>query len=300
MRESLAGVAQAPTALDVALQRRSPFRLQEKIAVAYFAYAAMLAFVHRAPTARIMFAAAIPLLIWAAAALESRFSRPWSRVTRDWALLGLILIAYWEVDWISAGPAMTHFENACIRWDRILLDRIGLRAAIESLGSAIPSLLEAVYLSLYAIPALAMAALYTSPNRLRFDRFLTTLLFGTFCAYALLPLFPTVSPRIAFPGLDLPHYSGLFRTINTWLLDHCDISASVFPSGHVAVAFSAAFGLLRALPEKRLFWFAAFFAAAVVFIATIYCRYHYAADGAASLLISAFAWRLTGALERHE
>jgi membrane-associated phospholipid phosphatase len=100
---------------------------------------------------------------------------------------------------------------------------------------------------------------------------------------------------LAFPNQDLPHAASLWRHINVWLLDHCDISTSVFPSGHVAVAFSSAFGLLRAIPERRWVWLSFLAAAVVVFTATIYGRYHYAADGIASIAISVVAWLCTAA-----
>ena len=185
-----------------------------------------------------------------------------------------------------------------MNWDRILLNEMGLRAALESLGGLLPSMLEAIYLSLYAIPAICLGALYWQGGRSRIDKFLTTLLFGTLCAYALLPYFPTVSPRLAFPAQDLPNASSVWRSINVWLLDHCDIRTSVFPSGHVAVAFSSAFGLLRAIPERRWLGLSVLVTAAIVYTATIYCRYHYAADGLASIGISLLAWVSTAAMDR--
>ena len=53
----------------------------------------------------------------------------------------------------------------------------------------------------------------------------------------------------------------------------------MFPSGHVAVAFSSAFGMLRALPEVRWAGIGLTVYASLVFLATIYGRYHYAGDG---------------------
>ena len=52
--------------------------------------------------------------------------------------------------------------------------------------------------------------------------------------------FSSVSPRLAFPSESLPAWHSVWRTINIWLLDHGDIDSSVFPSGHVAVAFVVA------------------------------------------------------------
>jgi membrane-associated phospholipid phosphatase len=274
------------------------FRGYEKILLAYFVYVAvMLSSRPQAVSHRIL-AWTIPLALIVGFALESHHSAPWSRVTRDWLALGLILVAYREVDWLGDKPPLSHLQDVWIRWDHIILDQMGVRAAIEAFGGFIPSMLEAVYLSLYAIPAICIATLYRNGGRPRIQRFLATLMLGTLCAYVLLPFFPSVSPRLAFPSESLPAWHSVWRTINIWLLEHGDIDSSVFPSGHVAVAFSCAFGLLRAIPERRTIWLTAFLAAILVFTATIYCRYHYAVDGLASIGISIVAWGLTVAMDR--
>lgn len=270
------------------------FRPCERILIAYFIYTAVLAYLSDAPPLRRLLAAVLPLFLCWLGTMASRNYRPWSRVARDWAPLGLILVGYWQLEWFT-GSAPSPWQGAWLEWDRTLLDNVGLKHAIESFGGLFPSLLETIYLLLYTIPPLAMGAIYLCGKRHHADRFLATLLLGSLGAYALLPHFRLISPRLAFPETELPHFAGAAHSINVWLLDHLDISTSVFPSGHVAVAFSAAFGILRVLPERRKIWAAAFGVAALVWTATIYCRYHYAADGLASLLISMAAWRLTEA-----
>ena len=88
----------------------------------------------------------------------------------------------------------------------------------------------------------------------------------------------------------------LFRHVNLWILQSCDIRTSVFPSGHVAVGFSAAFALLLVLPEKRWIGYSFVGLALLVWINTIYGRYHYAADGLMSIAISALAVALSCAV----
>jgi membrane-associated phospholipid phosphatase len=298
------------TALSSALSESRPLdwniaahpamlRRGEQVAIAYFVYTAVMVSVYGEPVARCLLAWMVPLTLGTVLALESRYSHVWSRVTRDWAVLGLILIAYWQVDWVRSRSGQVPWQQAWIGWDRYLLHELGLSGAIETMGGWLPSFLEAVYLCLYAIPPICMTVLYLDCRRDKIDRYLATLFLGTFCAYALLPHFPTISPRIAFPGQDLPSTMSFWRGINIWLLDHCDISASVFPSGHVAVAFSSAFGLLRAAPERRWAWLAGFAAAIIVFVATIYGRYHYAADGLASFAIAVAVWRILSVLDRN-
>lgn len=66
------------------------------------------------------------------------------------------------------------------------------------------------------------------------------------------------------------------------------------------MAFSSVFALLRAIPERHWLYGIVFIIATLVLIATIYCRYHNAADGLASLGISALAWRATGVIDPNE
>jgi membrane-associated phospholipid phosphatase len=60
----------------------------------------------------------------------------------------------------------------------------------------------------------------------------------------------------------------------------------VFPSGHVAVGFSAAFAMWLAVPAHRGLGWTLLAGAVVVWITTIYGRYHYAADGLASFVVT--------------
>lgn len=274
-------------------------RRSETVALGYFVYVALLACIQSVSVTHRVIAFLIPLLLTVAVRAETRFSQGWSRVVRDWAALGLILVAYWEVDWFAGRPRMLAYQNVWITWDRFVLDRLGLRVILEFFGSLLPSGLELVYLTLYLIPAVCVGLLYWRQRRSQIDCFLTTLFLGTFLAYAMLPLFSTLSPRVAFQNTDLPHYHSFWRAINVWVLERYDISTSVFPSGHVAVAFSSAFGVARALPDIPWARRTIFVLAALVLTATVYCRYHYAADGVASLGISIVGWRFSQVIERN-
>ena len=129
------------------------------------------------------------------------------------------------------------------------------------------------------------------------DKYLLTFAAGTLLVYALLPAIPAASPRLAFAGQDVPSVHSVWRDINVFILDHLDISTSVFPSGHVAVAFSSAFGIKRALPGDHTLFLLFLSLACSVYVATIYGRYHYAVDGLASIGISVVTWRVCDALD---
>jgi len=266
----------------------SKFRTAEKIVIAYFLYLALLAMARALPVTRIALAFLAATVVAGAFWTATLHPKKWLRVLRDWLPLILILVGYWELQWF-ASDHWVRWQQTWLNWDRQILGAWGLRTAIEAFGPLIPALLEAAYLCVYAIPPFCVAALYVFGKPERVDRLLTTLFLGGFCAYALIPLFPAKSPRLAFPGSDLPNFGSFFRSVNVWILDRYDISTGVFPSGHVAVSLSSAFGLWRALPEKRGLSYFLFVMATMVYLATIYSRYHYAADGLASAAIAVIA-----------
>lgn len=207
---------------------------------------------------------------------------------RDWYPAPLILLAYREMGWIALPQNSTAFEDYWIGLDRALLDG-GLRAAIESLGPVLPNLLEFSYLLVYAVPVVGLIILYKVSARGRIDDYMSILLFGTLTAYAMYPWFPSEPPRTVFPGADLPMMSVL-RRFNLYIVGGYGIHTSVFPSGHSAAAFSAAFGLMRVLPERPVWGRAMMILAILIAFATIYGRYHYAIDTVAGLMLALVGW----------
>lgn len=267
----------------------------EAISIGLFSFLALLALLRQSPGVHFVTLLTIPVVIAAAVRLESLYSKPWTRILREWLSLGVILIAYWCIEWFSTSVKLEPLQNQWLGWDRILLHQWGLQRAVESLGPVIPFTLESAYLLLYAMPPLALATVQLRGNRAARQQLLFTLFLGTFSVYAMLPLIAVESPRRVFPGQDEPRIVTAPRQVNTYLLDHMDISTGVFPSGHVAVAFSTAFGLLgatRRTRRSRTLLAGALTMATFVFLATIYGRYHYAVDGIASIAIATVAWRL--------
>jgi membrane-associated phospholipid phosphatase len=272
-------------------------RTSERIVVLFFVYTAALSVVYRLPLPQILMCVATPLTLFALACAETSVGTRGTRIARDWMVPAAILGAYWQMG-LFARSHDAAWQQLFLSWDRLILDEWRLRNLLEIEWLPIVSLVELSYLLLYAIPPACIAVLYKEGARIQIDRFLTTFALGALTAYALLPLCAVQSPRIAFPGQDLPAVASMWRGINTWILDHLDISTSVFPSGHVAVAFSCAFGLRRALPAGKQYFRFFLLLACLVLTATIYGRYHYAADGFASLIICVATCRICEAYEQ--
>jgi membrane-associated phospholipid phosphatase len=277
-------------------------RRSEWVLAAYFLYTAALALVLplRPPIGAVTIGVnatvltGLALLAWG----ESLRKRELFGVMRDWYPLPLMLLAYREMGWFAQRSHSHALELAFEGWDKTLLNQWGLRAAVEALGPVLPSVLEVSYALVYAIPAFSVAVLYAHRRRERADRFLFAFLLGILISYSLFPYFLSEPPRTAFPGQDFPSYLTVFRRFNWWLLGGYGIHTSVFPSAHVSGAYSAAFTMLRVLPERRrVGWFLLALATSIA-LATVYGRYHYAADAVAGLGVSLLAQAIAIGKER--
>lgn len=258
------------------------FRPSERLAIAYFIYVALIApFYIARPWRTSLVALAVAVGFW--------LSSLWKPIVRDLAPLFATLTAYREMDWFSSPNHDHHLERAWVVWDRMLLDGWHLRRIIESGGAFLPGFLELVYLLVYGIgPAVVLVAIL---NRRRdgTDRLWMAYLAGTLGAYALFPFFPSDPPRLVYAASDLPTVITFLRRVNLYIVGGYGIHSSVFPSAHVSSAFSAAWGLLKTIPEKP--WIGRCMAAyaVLVSIAVVYGRYHYAVDVLAGFAISLVA-----------
>jgi membrane-associated phospholipid phosphatase len=230
--------------------------------------------------------AAVFTLFWLAARAEQTCFAQTAGMLRDWLPVIVTLQAFREMELFLPMRFEHRFEARWVQWDHVLLGQWHLRSMIESLGSLFPLTLELCYLLVYGIGFLCVALLYLLHRRLEIDRFLTIYLLGTLLAYALFPYFPSEPPRIVFPDLDEPLITTWARTLNLWILKIGTIHVGVFPSAHVSSAFSAAWGMFLVLPHRKIFGCGLLVYAISVSIATVYGRYHYAADVLAGFAVS--------------
>ncbi|MEO8131986.1 MAG: phosphatase PAP2 family protein, partial [Bryobacteraceae bacterium] len=279
----------ALAAVSKVATREPVLRRSEWVLVLYFIYTAFLTILFSLSLAHRAVALAIPALLMAMAHADGLRPRFAVSVARDWLPAPLILVAYWQMDWFRGAPYLHNLERSWLALDRVILHQYKLQAIVESAGYLIPDLLEISYTLVYAIPPLSIAAIYLCHRRKQVDSFLFPFLLGILATYAFLPYFPSASPRLEFPGQDLPAFHGIFRRFNLWILDHGDIHTSVFPSGHVATAFAAAFAMKHALPGRKWLYRGLFIEAVLVTVATIYGRYHYLSDCVAAFALSGCA-----------
>ncbi|MCU1338220.1 MAG: hypothetical protein JWO19_3801 [Bryobacterales bacterium] len=268
-------------------------RRSEWVLWAFLAYAAIMAWVAPLPQTVRASTIGLNLTLLAGYALlvlrEKARPHEYLNIARDWLPLLLALLAYREMGWFALPHAAHSLEERWVDWDHAIL-RGGAKTVIESLGPVLPSVLEVAYLLVYALGPFSVVMLYAYGRRNRVDQFLFLFLVGVLLCYAQFPFWPSEPPRTVFPTQDLPAYLTVFRRWNLWLLEKGGIHTSVFPSGHVAAAFSAAGGMLLFLREHK--WVGRFLGvtAALIAVAAVYGRYHYLADAAAGLLMAGVAF----------
>ena len=282
----------------------SPLRLSEWLLIAYFTYVALLSLVLPVDWWVAGSCWSLSLIVLAGLSLLARAERvsPWSgwSTLRDWLPVALVGVAYKEMGWFAPAEHTHELEATWIRWDRVLLHDWGLKAAIESAGEGLPFVLELSYSCVYLVGPIGVATLYLASSRGEVDRFVVILLLGTFLSYALYPFFPSEPPRTVFPGEDAPAVDTVFRRFNWWLLSGGGIHTSVFPSGHVSHAFAGAFGMLQVLPRHRWIGRALVGLAISIALATVYGRYHYAADAVAGLGVALAALWISMSLDQRK
>jgi membrane-associated phospholipid phosphatase len=194
----------------------------------------------------------------------------------------------------------------------VIVEEIGCRKSTPeprntvTFGPAFPSVLELGYSLTYALAPFSIVVLYIFNCRNRVDRFQFIFVLAVVLCCIQFPFWPSMPPRLLFPGEDFPAYDTVFRRFNWWLLGNWGIQTSVFPSAHVAEAFSTAFGMWRAMPESK--WVTRFLLvmATLIALATVYGLYHYAADAAAgfamavlALAVGILTWRRTAGAKSH-
>jgi membrane-associated phospholipid phosphatase len=211
---------------------------------------------------------------------------------RDALPYPLGLLCYREAGWLASAVQPHDLERRWIVWDRLVLDAWHGRAAIECLGAAIPTVLEAAYLSVYVIGPLAVGTLYFFRRREECDRLWVAFLLGLMLSYVQFPFWPSEPPRTVFPDSDLPGYLTPLRRLNLFLVGSYGIHSSVFPSAHVSGAVAGALMLRRILPEHRWAGEAMLAVAVLIAVATVYGRYHYMVDAVAGAAMGVVAYRL--------
>jgi len=251
--------------------------------------------------------------------VESQRSR-FLAVVRDWLPCILILVAYREAGLLFFPDPSHRLDHVFIRWDEVLLNNSSVASTLAMGYPWLQRYLEFAYFLCYPVVPLGVATLYLARNgnhrgtagatasdrrsdsALRergnssaIEHYWTAVLIAALTCYVLFPLFPLTPPRELFHDLPGPGGASGLRGLNHWLLNRYAVGASLFPSGHVAAATAAALAVRRHAPRAGLVFL---LVAVSIALATVYGRYHYAADALAGAVVGLTAYRASCHLTR--
>ncbi len=232
---------------------------------------------------------------------RNRERASWLAVVADLFPALLLLVAYRASGLLLTPDSTHHLDFVFIRWDRALLQNHITQATLQAGSPWLQHYLELAYLLCYPLVPLGVAAIYFGAKRAEgsqtsaqlrdaMNNFWAAVLLATLFCYAVYPFFPLTPPRVLFGDVPGPQIQPLLRRLNFWLLDHYSVQACIFPSGHVAAATAVALAVRRHAPRIGALFV---FLAISVALATVYGRYHYAADAVAGSLVGVAAYQVS-------
>jgi membrane-associated phospholipid phosphatase len=184
--------------------------------------------------------------------------------------------------WILDGP-IEHFEAIVFRGQPSML--LSQRAP----WIALSEFLHLCYFSYYlVVPAVAVSLI--AQKR---EREAARAVFAICGCFFLLGIFyiwlPVTSPLYKYPPLAPPLGTGFFYRLNHAISARGGVPGAAFPSSHAALSTLSL--LLARRWDRRLFRVLLFPVLGILF-ATVYCRYHYALDVVAGVIVAWIAFGL--------
>lgn len=276
------------------------FRAVDWIHVVYFTAVAatVLVFAERVPNAAAIASANLGAAgVIALLALTVLRRIPHGAATAVRCALATIVIpfAFTELAFVVGYVNPNRFESALIAVDVALFGAEPMRAIEPWHHPVLTELLQVVYASFYFIPLALGVALARKRRWADLETAIATILVGFYLSYVGYVFVPAQSPYHLFE-FEKP-LVGLYLTDSIRAsIDTAEIHRlNCFPSGHVEVTFvtvALAWRYARGLFALLLPW------GCLLFIATIYLRYHYTIDTIAGLaLVPVVVW-LAGWLRR--
>ena len=287
-------------------------RVAEKLAIGFFTYTTIAAFVFPLALRQRLALVTLNLLACAVVVLLSRWGvkerSPFLAIVRDWLPCVLILVAYRESGLFFRPDPANRLDQLFVHWDDALLKNPWVLSLLTYCSPWLQRYLELAYLFCYPSVPLALGSLYlarrvapgfrpadsaldgsASERRywLAINQFWTAALLAAFSCFVLFPFFPLTPPRELFHDLPGPRVAPLLRGLNHWILGRYAVGASLFPSAHVATVTAMALVIRTYLPRAGVVFL---ILAGSIALATVYGRYHYAADAVAGALVGVAAF----------
>jgi len=197
-----------------------------------------------------------------------------------------VLCAYWLAGGFFVAP-QPGLEQRLLALDRTLLAPLGLQLRLTTASPLALEVLEAAYLSVYALLPLGALAAWVHGGIPGVDRYWTIVFLSESSCYIALAWLQTRPPRELEPWAVSLRARSLLRKANEAVLARGSHHMNTIPSGHAAGAVSVALALWSIGAPGS--WLAAVLAAGIC-IATVVGRYHFVVDTVAGAAVAGGWW----------
>jgi membrane-associated phospholipid phosphatase len=198
----------------------------------------------------------------------------------DYYVIGCVVVIFDGLGPLIRAVHPVDYDAALIAFDRTLFGT-DPTVALEKIATPFLSDVLTLFYALYYFHPIVLGTLVLLDDRARptaardFPRYAFVMVFVFYVSYACYFLVPAIGPRYT-----LAHAGPLPRGAIAQAIDHTlDVleknKRDCFPSGHTMVLTAVLLEAYRR--SKKTFWAFLPFAAGL-YVATVYCRYHYVAD----------------------
>jgi membrane-associated phospholipid phosphatase len=184
----------------------------------------------------------------------------------------LLLVGYWLSGFFFRDP-QAWLERALLDSDAHLFRKYGIDRWLQRAPGWILETLEASYAADYVLIA-AGAVIALQSGITAIAAYWSLVLACQFTCYGALPWLRSRPPRV-LEGGRYDRNEGPLRRLNVAILDRASVQANTLPSGHVAGAMAAALGVLPISTTAAAVFLVI---AALIAVAAVLGRYHYAID----------------------
>jgi membrane-associated phospholipid phosphatase len=232
--------------------------------------------------------AAVGLLPALVAFLRARVQSPGPalRVFFDFYVVACVLVVFDNLGPLIRAVNPVDRDVWLIAFDRALFGADPTVVLERFATPFLSDILTVCYALYYFHPIVLGALFYVDEAKGRgreFSRYAFTIVFVFFVSYACYFTLPAIGPRYTIKHAGPLPRGAISQTIDDTLDKLEKNKRDCFPSGHTMVLVAILLEARRR--SKKTFW--AFFPFALgLFIATVYCRYHYVADVIAGALMA--------------
>jgi membrane-associated phospholipid phosphatase len=207
---------------------------------------------------------------------------------RHWYPLPLYIFFFEELQGLVHGIFPAWFDSRLITFDHSLF---GVHPSVWLAQFANPALndcMQSAYMTYFLYLVVLPIILYVKRDYISFWTVMLSTALAHYSVYVIAILFPVESPYFSLASLNTSRLNGGHATSLIELIEHFGrVHGAAFPSAHVAGSMVAILASWRY--RRWLFWICLPFFISMS-VATVYGRYHYAADVFAGLAVGTFGF----------